>query len=406
MSDKPIDDIEEEDNCYDDCHKVEFKDVVGAQTLADGGHLGSFLKLARLHIDDAKTKGELTEGAAGEVYAKAIEGSMAQAAQFGLQSAKMQIDIKLVDAQVEYQKHKIKLEKEQFALENYVQRAKLSLETLKTHSDVQVNEAQIVHIETQDKQIFQQIKQSEQEIEQIKESILKMKCECKNQTATTNSKLDVDKAQIVQMQVQDDVSVKTSNSKIKVEETQIIQMRVQDDVSIRTANSKIKVEDTQMIQMGVQNEVSRKTTDSKIDVEKAQIVKMSVENSVSVRTANSKIALEKSQSQKIAVDAKNETALNNSKIHLNNNQIGKMKCDCKNQEKISSAQANLYAVQMQGFRDNARQKLFETQMQGYAMVFEAADFSEKDGGNFIPDFFTKPHLDGTFTALRKATFCP
>ncbi len=373
------DDVNEEieDDCYDVCHKVEFKDIVGAKTLSDSGQLGALLSVARLHIDDAKKNGELTDSAAGEVYAKAIESAMAQSVQFGLQSAKMQIDIELVDAQIAYQKHKTILEKDQFALEEYIQRAKLSLEKEKTYSDIQVNRANITSMETKDKQVFQAIKQSEKEIDKMSAEITRMKCDCDNQTALANSKMDVEKAQIVKMKCECDNEKATTNSKLDVEKATIIKMQADTDIG-------------------------QKTTDSKIAVDKSQIVKMSVDNSVSVAGTNSKIYLERAQTQKISIDAGNETKLNTSKIMLNNHQVAKMKCDCANQAKISTAQARLYEQQMTGFRDNARQKLFEAQMQGYAMVFEAAEFGETSSP--VPDFFTKSQLDTTYNALVQRTF--
>ena len=318
------------EDCYDDCHKVEFKDVIGAKTLEDGGHFGDLLKIARIHINEAKKNSELTEGMAGEVYAKAIEAAMAQASQFGLQRSKMQIDIKLVDSQVEYQKHKIDIEKDQFSLQSHIERSKLSLETKKTHADLLVSAANIVSMETKDKQVIQGIKQSEQEIKQIAASIQKIICECENETATTNSK---------------------------------------------------------------------------IAVEKATIIKIKTENEVSVKTSNSKMALESAQIGKISIDADNETHSTNSKISLNNAQIGKMDCDCFNQGKIADAQARLYMQQMMGFRDNARQKLFESQMQGYAMIFEAGEFGEDSATFKPPNMFKGPNLDDTFSRIANHAFC-
>ena len=342
------------EDCYDDCHKVEFKTVIGAKTLEDGGHFGDLLKIARIHINEAKKNSELTEGMAGEVYAKAIESAMAQATQFGLQRSKMQIDIALVDSQVDYQKHKLQVERDQFDLSEYIEKAKLNLETKKTLSDILATQANVVHIETQDKQIHQGIKQSQQEIKQIIANMQKMECEC-------------------------DVLVKTSNSKMDVEKASIIKMSVDNLIGVQTSNSKMLVD-------------------------KASIVKMDTENRVSVSGNNSKIALESAQTKKIGIDAGNETKLNSSKIGLNNTHIAKMKCDCTNQGLISSAQANLYTQQMLGFRDNARQKLFETQMQGYAMVFEAAEFVEDQQG-YVPDMFTSSQLDNTFAHIAGRTFC-
>jgi hypothetical protein len=58
------------------------------------------------------------------------------------------------------------------------------------------------------------------------------------------------------------------------------------------------------------------------------------------------------------------------------------------------SQANLYNIQAQGFRDNARQKLFEVQSQAFAMIFEAADRST------IPTCFDDTALNTTFTTIN------
>ncbi len=68
--------------------------------------------------------------------------------------------------------------------------------------------------------------------------------------------------------------------------------------------------------------------------------------------------------------------VNDSKISLNAAQENKLACDCCNASKLADAdvilkaqQGALYDRQRQGFDDNARQKLFDSQLNSWAMVF-------------------------------------
>jgi hypothetical protein len=102
--------------CYDACEKVSFKEVVGSKTLEDGGFFGSLLKVSREHINDSKAKGELTETAAGEVYAQALISAMKESVMFALEHGKAQKEIAFIDSQKNNQIQKIKIEQDDIAL--------------------------------------------------------------------------------------------------------------------------------------------------------------------------------------------------------------------------------------------------------------------------------------------------
>jgi len=197
--------IETECSCYESCENISFKEVVGSKTLKDGGIFGDLLSVVRTNIEDAKMKGELTEGAAGEVMAQGIVAAMREAVNFALQHGKIQKEIAYIVSQREYQLLKMKIEAEELEMKR------------------KLNDAQIE----------------------------KMQCECENETKATDSK--------------------------------------------------------------------------------------------------------------ISLNAANES---------------KMACDCCNSSKVMTAQAALYQRQAEGFNDHANQKLYETQMQTWAMVFEAAELPE------------------------------
>ena len=56
--------------------------IVGDKTLDDGGYVGDLLAVARAHLDEAFTKGEVTAGELGEVYTTMIASAFQQGIAF------------------------------------------------------------------------------------------------------------------------------------------------------------------------------------------------------------------------------------------------------------------------------------------------------------------------------------
>lgn len=92
--------------------------------------------------------------------------------------------------------------------------------------------------------------------------------------------------------------------------------------------------------------------------------------------------VEVSESQVEVNDAKilNETNATNSKTALNNAQIAKLNADVTNSTALRTAdvelkgeQGLLYARQAKGFDDNANQKLFDSQLSAWSMVYADTD---------------------------------
>ena len=104
-------------------------------------------------------------------------------------------------------------------------------------------------------------------------------------------------------------------------------------------------------------------------------------------TTNSQCAVNDAQIEKLLCDCTNDTNMTDSKISLNaaqenklaceccndskrtEGQIVKWECDCANSSRVTNAQAELYERQVAGFTDNANQKIYDTQMNAWAMVF-------------------------------------
>jgi len=133
----------------DPIHIPEWEPIVGDRTLLNGGRVGDLLEITRVHLEDAKEKGELREEDAGTAYATAIMESMKNAIAFELGYPKSQLELCFLQAQID------KL------------RCDCDNDTLRTASTIKVNEAQIA----------------------------KMECECETDRLITDSKVSLNAAQ-------------------------------------------------------------------------------------------------------------------------------------------------------------------------------------------------------------------
>lgn len=146
---------------YQKCETVTFAEVVGAKTLNSGGMFGDLLKVARVNIEDSKANGELTEEAAGQVYASAVGIAMQQAVQFALTHGKAQKEIAYIASQREYQMLKIDVEKEELDIKR------------------RLTDAQIKQIECQ---CDNEIKSTDSKISLNAAQESKLACDCCNQS--------------------------------------------------------------------------------------------------------------------------------------------------------------------------------------------------------------------------------
>jgi hypothetical protein len=71
--------------------ELDYDKLVGKKTLEDGGYIGDFFHIARLHIEDAKQRSELTESNAGEVFSTLFSQSMQQAIAYEQADKEMQL---------------------------------------------------------------------------------------------------------------------------------------------------------------------------------------------------------------------------------------------------------------------------------------------------------------------------
>jgi len=101
----------------------------------------------------------------------------------------------------------------------------------------------------------------------------------------------------------------------------------------------------------------------------------------------------KAQKEICLIDAQSRHEYN--KIALEDAQIAKIKCDCENSKNVMGAQADLYRVQAKGFADNARQKMFDTQTQAFAMIYDSLD-----GDVDLPASLAEDAIDSTYGAIK------
>ena len=406
-------DIEEECECYDSCENIKFNDVVGARTLKDGGIFGSLLQVARVNIEDSKARGELTESSAGEVYSKALEVAMQQAVMYELSHGKAQKEIALTVAQTKYQYNKMMLERNQFDLEEYVQKNKLTLERelnaaniRKINQDIKYSDqqienikAEIIHLGVQDRQIEQQIEQSRHEVIRLDAETSKIYQDINYSKAQVRN---ID-AQIVHLGHQNALVDKQVEQitheldKIDAEVTHISHQNDLIDKQVEQITHELNKIDAEVDHLEAQDAlIANQTIESQWNALKIKAETDLVDQKV--LSAQKEILKIQAQIDQIECQCANEDKATSSKIALNTAQADKLSCDCTNSTAVMTSQANLYEVQAEGFRDNARQKLFEVQAQAYAMVFEAAD------QDVIATCFDDLALNTTFDEITDAVY--
>ena len=78
-----------------------WSDIIGDKTVASGGYVGDLLTLARAHVADAVTNGELTQAEAGQVYTAMIPAAMQNGIGFAMQEAITEEKVALTEAQTD-----------------------------------------------------------------------------------------------------------------------------------------------------------------------------------------------------------------------------------------------------------------------------------------------------------------
>ncbi len=61
--------------------EIIWDNIVGDKDLTNGGYIGDLMAIARVHIEDAKKKNEITHAEAGQVYAAMIPAAFQEGIQ-------------------------------------------------------------------------------------------------------------------------------------------------------------------------------------------------------------------------------------------------------------------------------------------------------------------------------------
>lgn len=291
----------------DEVHKPDWEPIVGDKTLDDGGRVGDLLAIARVHLEDAKLKGELREQDAGEAYSNAILQSFQSAIAFELAYSKSQFEVCYLKAQID-----------------------------------------------------------------------KLACDCENDTKRTDSQVLLNNKQMDKIdadivndncRAQAECALKEQQTLTEVENTHLVQEKIE------TEEFQNKVDGVMDNQIQKIKEDILLSTANRGHVE-AQTLEIPLESARRDCTTASQCSLNEQQIDKLICDCTNDTNMTDSKISLNAAQENKMACDCCNSSIVSAAQGRLYDRQAEGFDDNANQKLYDSQLQAWSMVFADTDLAE------------------------------
>lgn len=171
---------------------------------------------------------------------------------------------------------------------------------------------------------------------------------------------------------------------------------------------------TTAIQQSINFELTEDLREREICHVAQQTEEIRIESGRKTCKAQAECALLEAQTDKTKQDKINETNETASKISLNAAQENKLACDCCNNTKMTvadvavkevdklvkeadiklkAAQEALYKRQADGFDDNALQKLYDSQLQAWSMVFADTD------AEFVTDSLGNGAINATYGKL-------
>ena len=126
------------------------------------------------------------------------------------------------------------------------------------------------------------------------------------------------------------------------------------------------------------------TTASQCKVNDQQVEKLVCDCTNDSNMTDSKISLNAAQENKLACECCNDSKKTESQVIKDEGQIAKWECDCASTTNVQGAQADLYVRQKEGFNDNANQKIYDTQMTAWSMVFADTELPDVTGSLYDP----------------------
>ncbi len=339
--------------------KIQWDDIVGDKTLLDGGHFGDLMEIGREHIQDAKYKGELTEQDAGQVYSALITTSIHEAINFELVAALRDMEMCKIKNEIENEKC---LAAAECALKD-AQTNEIPLESLRrdctTDAECDLKQAQEDEIPLESAR-RDCTTEAECDLKQAQEDEIPL--ESGRRDCTTDAECDLKQAQ------EDEIPIESGRRDCTTEADCGLTYANTTEVPIesgrKTSLNNVKVYDQQMETQGTR-------TKQMYTLSKEYGYNYSVDDegyvSIGSSTGNGKIDADTS-AIKTNASAKTADSLANKNLSLAREK--KLACDCCSSSKIAEAQASLYARQAEGFSDHITVKLYEIQMNAWAMVYQ------------------------------------
>jgi len=111
---------------------IDFDNIVGDSTVADGGYAGQLIELIGAHVDESIVKNRITQAEAGAIYVQTLPAMVKEAVTFELDKEVKENEIELGNAQIlialkeleikeaELALAVIKAEQEQYILDNLI----------------------------------------------------------------------------------------------------------------------------------------------------------------------------------------------------------------------------------------------------------------------------------------------
>ncbi len=339
-------------NCdgTDEIHAVDWSNVVGDKTISDGGFFGDLLQVARVHLEDAKTRGELREQDAGVAYGTAIMESMKEAIRFELNEGKSQLELCYLQAQID----KLVCD--------------CTNDTCRAEAECALTNAKTLQVQEETLLVTEKIESEEKNNmddgmidQQIDEMIAKVEIS-KTQVALDQAKAiaEVDKVMGYEYTLDVDGNIVVGDDA--------------GDGKLDAEVEKIFAEKDLIVEQDgeIPKESLRRdcTTTSQCAVDAQQIEKLICDCTNDTTMTDSKVSLNAAQENKLACECCNDSK-------RTEGQLVKWECDCDNAATLAEAdvalkgtQGALYTRQAAGFDDNANQKLYESQLSAWSMVFQ------------------------------------
>jgi hypothetical protein len=181
--------------------------------------------------------------------------------------------------------------------------------------------------------------------------------------------------------------MKQEELKLRKKELELKELQINKELELKEKELELKEEELELKEKQINKEIELQTKQIEVMNKDIEVKDKELE----LKTVEIDLKKEQLQIQKEQLLL--ETRKTDSDIKLIDKQIDKINCECDNTNKMAIYQAELYKNQAKGFRDNAKQKLIDAQSKTFALLFDSAEFLDKDS---IPESFNAKNIDIVF----------